>query len=114
MLAAGDSPGEDGAGVARPTRLRGVPLPPSLWAAVARACAERAYSLRAECSRGVLLAGGKLVVFDNLPPGGSMLRHERQAGRFARRLDADGIGVLAAATHPTAGPDDGASLALVL
>jgi hypothetical protein len=55
-----------------------------------------------------------LVFFDNAPLRGSMWARERAVAQFRAYLAGAGIRVLAAATHPQCGPDDGLSLALVL
>ncbi|HEY1379642.1 MAG TPA: hypothetical protein VGF55_22760, partial [Gemmataceae bacterium] len=57
---------------------------------------------------------GVLVLYDNHPPAGSMRLRERVVARFEALLAGAGIGVLAAATYPQHGPDDGRTLAVVL
>ncbi len=89
---------------------------PAHWAYVARACARRAYRVRATSRRGLMLVEGDgvLVFYDNHPPAGSMRLRERVTARFRAILDEAGIGVLAEATYPRRGRDDGRTLAVVL
>ncbi len=86
------------------------------WQFVAWACAERAYATREESRRGVIHVAEEdiLAFYDNTLPNGSMRERERIAGLFRGYLAEAGIRVLAEATHPRSGPDDGHTLALVL
>src|SRR5262245_32063443 len=86
------------------------------WAFVARACARKAYSEFRLIRRGLMYVEdeGVLVFYDNALPHESLLARERAVDRFRARLADAGVRVLATATHPRGGPDDGLSLAAVL
>jgi hypothetical protein len=86
------------------------------WNDLAFACAARAYDHRTRARRGLLLVEDEdvIVYFDTSLPDGSMALRERIAGRFERRLADEGVRVLAQATYPQRGADDGLAMALVL
>src|SRR5205085_8283935 len=71
---------------------------------------------RGSTKRGVMLVEDEdvLVYFDNTPVGGSMRARDRLVALLSGHLADRGINVLASATHPQSGPDDGLSLAVVL
>ncbi|MFO0810809.1 MAG: hypothetical protein U0746_19440 [Gemmataceae bacterium] len=94
------------------TRTRG----PRDWAKLAALCAERGYQERRTCPRGLILVkdDNTLAFFDNSPPCGSMVVREVIAELFQAHLADAGVRVLATATHPRSGPDDGLTLALLL
>lgn len=89
---------------------------PDHWNDLAFACAARAYHRRSESRRGILLVedDNVIVYFDSTLPEGSMALRERIAARFRLRLADQGVRVLAAATFPRDGADDGLAMALVL
>jgi hypothetical protein len=89
---------------------------PSHWTFVARTCAEEAYRRHRDSRRGVFHVPDDdvLTFYDNCLPRGSMLARDRIAAVFRRHLAAAGIQVLATATYPRSGPDDGRTLAVVL
>ena len=89
---------------------------PAYWTCVARTCAQKAHSQFRSTPRGVMHVeeADVLVFFDSAPPRGSMLARERAVSRFRAHLADAGIRVLATATYPQSGPDDGLSLAVVL
>ena len=89
---------------------------PSHWSFVARTCAEEAYRRHRDTRRGVFHVPEEdvLAFYDNCLPHGSMVARERIAAVFRRHLAAAGIAVLASATYPQSGPDDGRTLAIVL
>jgi hypothetical protein len=92
------------------------PTEPGRWREVARSCAARAFHECAAVGHGPLSVGGKGVVafYDNRLPLGSMVARERVVALFRRHLADEGVHVLAVATYPQSGPDDGRSLAMVL
>ena len=89
---------------------------PAHWAFVARECAKKAYRLRDSSERGLMLVEGDavLVFYDNRSPVGSMRLRERVVAKFRSLLAGVEIAVLATATYPHHGPDDGRTLAVVL
>lgn len=89
---------------------------PNNWRIVARSVAEEAHDEHFSSRRGVLYLEDEdtIALYDNNPPVGGMLIRERQVEELTNRLKQTGIGVLAAATYPIGGPDDGYTLAIVL
>lgn len=89
---------------------------PNHWHNLAFACAARAYDHRSSAHRGLLLVEDEdvIVFFDTNPPDGSMVLRERVAARFQLHLADEGVRVLATATFPQRGADDGLAMAVVL
>ena len=89
---------------------------PAHWQFVAKACAEQVYAKRDASQRGILLVEdeGVLVFYDTRLVRDSMRARERVAEKFRHHLADRGLPVLATATYPQRGPDDGRALAVVL
>lgn len=91
-------------------------VPSTRWARFARRCAQDAFENHFESHRGVWHYEDidTLVVYSNHPYESDLLRRERELETLRSKLAASGVKILARASYPVGGMDDGYTVAVVL